>query len=200
MKKAVNGAASILAVGLSIASVAQADGFYYGASLGYTQMTSTTDGIGETSGETAVFGGILGYRTDLTKGQFLSAELNLDFAVDGEMSYSNGADSCSSQSPDWCDIDALGRIRGVYGLPVGSGYDFIASAGLAIASGVAEDGPGVYVDTVGVGYTVGIGAQRQFSAGMTGRIEIIYDSIGNTDPDEFDKTLENIGLVTSLVF
>lgn len=193
-------AAGILLASLLAASIAQAEGLYYGASLGYTKMTSTSDGIGETVGDSAVIGGVLGYRSDLTGGQFWAAELDVDFVVDGEMSYDDGGASCTSRSPDWCDIDMLSRVRGIYGLPAGGGYDFFMSAGLAFVTGLAEDGPGVYVDTSGTGYTAGLGVQRALSGGGTARVELIYDSIGNTDPDAYEKTLKNVGLVASAVF
>ncbi|SIT89403.1 Outer membrane protein beta-barrel domain-containing protein [Yoonia rosea] len=193
-------AAIIVAVAALAASTAQADGIYYGGSLGYLQMESTSDGIGETSGESVVVGGLLGYRADIGGGPFWAAELNVDFPVDGEMSYSGGADSCTDFSPDWCDIDALARVRGLYGVPVGGGYDLFGSAGLAIVTGVAEDGGGVYADTVGTGFTAGIGVQRALAGSGTARLEVIYDSIENTDPDDFEKALENVGITASFLF
>lgn len=182
------------------ASVAAAeDGLYYGASIGISQYTSDVFDFDATTAETATLGGLLGYRKDMTQGRFWSVEFELDIPVDGEMTYDDGSASCTSVSPDWCNVDAVSRLRAIYGMPVGGGYDAVVGAGLAAASGRSEDGPGNYVDTIGSGWTVAVGLQRGFSSGSIARVEVIYDEISATD-NSYEPKLENLSLRGSFLF
>lgn len=194
---------TIIAAGVLItaSSAATAEGFYYGASLGYGQLKSASVGTAETEAEVVTFGGLLGFSGAVGNGHFWAFEANVNRSVDGEMGYSGFEfSSCTDQSPDWCDVELIARARGIYGMPVSADYDLFGSVGLAFVSGVAEDGPGNYVDTTATGATISAGIQREIPGVGTGRLEVVYDTFDKHSPEEFEKTLENVSLVASILF
>lgn len=192
--------ASTFFAALAAAPTAHADdGVYYGGTAGFSQFESESD-FGATEGQSITLGGVIGYRKDLSVGNFWGIEADVSLAVDGALEYENGAESCIDSSPDWCDVYGVSHVRGIYGQPVGGGYDIVGAAGLAVASGRVEDGPGVYVDTVGYGYTVAVGVQRDLGASGIGRLELVYDVIDELEQDDFDKSLEILSLQATFLF
>lgn len=143
------------------------EGFYYGVTLGSASTKSFNDlgigeiGIGEapsgTSDMAAILGGSMGYGFSLQNGSTIAIEGNLDWMSGSRMSYDSGEDSCISISPDWCKVDGIVRIRGVYSKPLSNGYDILSMAGIAAVTGLAEDGEETYVSTTSTGYTLGVG-------------------------------------------
>ncbi|SFR51227.1 hypothetical protein SAMN04488005_2416 [Yoonia tamlensis] len=199
MKKLVS-AAMVVSSAASIANIAHAeDGIYYGASVGLSVLESTSE-FGSTFVNTPTVGGVIGYRKDLAGGRFWSAEADVSLPVQSEMSYDWGPDACVNASPDWCRVDGLSHVRGIYGMPVGGGYDVIGSAGLVVAAGQVEDGSDIYVDTYGYGYSIGIGLQTAFSTGATGRVELIYDDVDFVDQEDYPKDLTNLAIKASYLF
>lgn len=183
-----------------IAAPLHAEGsLYYGGSAGFSQFNSESD-FGETEGESATLGGVVGYRADLRAGSFWGVEADVSFAVDGALAYGAGVDGCSNLSPDWCDVYGTSHIRGIYGMSVGSGYDVVGAAGLVVASGRVEDGPNIYVDTIGYGYTVSVGVQRDLGVSGIGRLELVYDVIDDVEQEDFNKSLEILSLQASYLF
>jgi opacity protein-like surface antigen len=166
--------------------------------LGASGLDSTS-AFGQTDGTDVSFGGVLGYRWDLAAGQSIGVEGTADFFSGERMSCDLGADACTSVSPDWCGLDSIARLRGVYGVTLGNRFEVFSMAGVSMVNGLAEDGPGVFVDTGGTGYTLGLGAQKAMGTG-TLRVELTYDRLGNTDADVFEKNLEVISLRSSFLF
>ena len=101
--------------------------------------------------------------------------------------------------PDWCEVDGIIRIRGVYSKPLSNGYDILSMAGIAAVTGPAEDGLGTYVSTTSTGYTLGVGSQKDYDFG-TVRFEITYDKFDNPSPSVYSKTLEVVSLRSTYMF
>ncbi|WP_298905221.1 outer membrane beta-barrel protein [uncultured Aliiroseovarius sp.] len=193
-------AALALSASLLGASAASAEeGFYYGGSIGGSSFNSGRGNFVETEGNSLTLGVVAGYSFELQNGWSAGVEGSFDFLTGGAMSYSNGQPSCTSRSPDWCDVDSIVRVRGFVGVPVNDNLEFLAMGGFATASGFAEDGPTTFVDSRAKGFTVGVGAQTQTGFGTT-RFELIYDEMSNVTPNRYDKTLKVISLKTSILF
>ena len=185
------------------------EGFYYGVTLGSASTKSFNDqgkgeiGIGKdpsgTSDMAAILGGSMGYGFSLQNGSTIAIEGNLDWMPGSRMSYDSGEDSCISISPDWCEVDGIVRIRGVYSKPLSNGYDILSMAGIAAVTGLAEDGMGTYVSTTSTGYTLGVGGQKDYDFG-TVRFEITYDKFDNPSPSVYSKTLEVVSLRSTYMF
>ena len=185
------------------------EGFYYGVTLGFASTESQSDlnefegRHGEmpvgTSGRAAILGGSMGYGFSLQNGSTIAIEGNLDWMPGSRMSYDSGEDSCISISPDWCEVDGIVRIRGVYSKPLSNGYDILSMAGIAAVTGPAEDGLGTYVSTTSTGYTLGVGSQKDYDFG-TVRFEITYDKFDNPSPSVYSKTLEVVSLRSTYMF
>ena len=185
------------------------EGFYYGVTLGSASTKSFNDqgigkiGIGKdpsgTSDMAAILGGSMGYGFSLQNGSTIAIEGNLDWMPGSRMSYDSGEDSCISISPDWCEVDGIVRIRGVYSKPLSNGYDILSMAGIAAVTGPAEDGLGTYVSTTSTGYTLGVGSQKDYDFG-TVRFEITYDKFDNPSPSVYSKTLEVVSLRSTYMF
>ena len=192
-------AAVELSASLIGASAASAEvSFYYGGSIGLSSLQSESE-FGVSEGGSVALGAVAGYRFELQNGWSAGVEGSFDFLTNGGMVYDFGLSSCSDWSPDWCDVDNIVRIRGFVGVPVNDNLEFLALGGFATATGIAEDGPGVYADSRAKGFTVGVGAQAQTSLGNT-RFELIYDEMSNITPNAYDKTLKVISLKTSILF
>ena len=178
------------------------EGFYYGVTLGSASTKSFNElGNGEigTSDMAAILGGSMGYGFSLQNGSTIAIEGNLDWMPGSRMSYHSGEDSCDSVSPDWCEVDGIVRIRGVYSKPLSNGYDILSMAGIAAVTGPAEDGLGTYVSTTSTGYTLGVGSQKDYDFG-TVRFEITYDKFDNPSPSVYSKTLEVVSLRSTHMF
>lgn len=198
--KRLNGvAAGILALFVGAGGASAQEGFYYGLALGLADLESES-AFGRTEGNDLTFGGVVGYRWVPAAGNSLGIEATLDLTTKNLMEgASYVGDSCIDTSPDWCEVQSIARLRGVYGITLGNGIELVSMAGFAAASGVAEDGPGNYPDTTATGFTLGVGGQKEIGMG-TLRIELTYDELGNTDPEDYDKTLRILSLRSVLLF
>lgn len=186
--------ASLIGSGAAVAD----EGFYYGVALGYSDMQGT-DPFGKTSGDELTFGGVLGYRFEYSARSSLSVEGSIDATTQNLMAYDSGVDACTDNSPGWCEVHAVARLRGVYGFSLSNGIEILSMAGAASVVGIAEDGPGNYADTTAFGYTLGVGAQKQTSLGMA-RLELTYDNFDGSTPNNYEKTLEILSLRAVLMF
>lgn len=187
---------------LFLATAVQADeGLYYGVALGYSDMSSTSlNGGGATSGQDFSVGGIVGYGFALQNGANIAVEGTLDVTTGNTFSDDiNVGDACTNNSPDWCEVDAIARVRGVYGTTMANGYEVLSMAGIAAVSGRAEDGPANFADTTAVGYTLGVGLETDFRNSSI-RYELTYDNFDEHSPEAFDKDLEIISLRVAFMF
>lgn len=198
MKTKICAAVALSASLLGASTASAEEGFYYGGSLGVSSLQSESF-FGTTSTGSPALGVVAGYSFALQNGWSAGVEGSFDFVIGGAMSYSDGQPSCTNRSPDWCDVNNITRIRGFVGIPVNDNLEFLAMGGFATASGVAEDGPGVYADSRANGFTVGVGAQTQTGFGTT-RFELVYDEMSNITPNSYDKTLKVISIKTSILF
>jgi hypothetical protein len=180
---------------LAVTPMAQAqDGLYYGAGLAAIHGTSAPDGgfgTYEVSGTDAGLALTLGYR-------FAGAG-NLSYGVEGNLDVTSGKrmdQSCASTGPAWCDIDRTFRLRGTVTGAAGGG-DFTASLGLVMIQGIAEDGPGTFVDATGRGLSLGLGWQ---GSAMPIRYDLNIDRITNDNTPNYDRSLNVVGLRMSYMF
>lgn len=176
------------------------EGFYYGGALGFAKLESQSTGIGRTEGQDAFLGVVLGYRFSHDDQSWFGVEGTLD-GTTGQRMTTVGVpvESCSDESPDWCEVRGIARVRGVYGAKVTSDIEVLSMVGVAAVAGLAEDGPGNYVDTTATGLTIGVGGQRPMGGGM-GRLEFVYDRFEGSNPGDFEKTLEIFSLRTVFTF
>jgi hypothetical protein len=184
------------------ATVAGADGLYYGGGLSITQADSDASaGSSVTSSDTyGAVTGTVGYRWDQSN-MFYGAEFGLDVAVGSSMEDS-GADCFTAASgPYYCDHVLTSRLRGVVGMPMGN-FEGFATFGFASMTGDAATGNSTQGTAVNSGYTFGLGLQQDFS-GNTLRYEVIYDNLEtNTQSQGFgyEPTFEAISLNVSYLF
>ena len=68
-----------------------------------------------------------------------------------------------------------------------------------MVNGLLENGPGTYVSGRGLGYSVGLGAEKQVAKG-TMRIEAIYDVITTDNRPMYDRDLDILSLRASFIF
>ena len=109
----------------------------------------------------------------------------------------NGGDACTGISPSWCEVDAVLRLRGTLSTDLASGSSLTTSLGVALASGVSENGPGNNLDTTGRGLSLGIGWE---SAGAPVRVDVNYDAIRTDNQTLYERDLDLIGLRVSYMF
>lgn len=197
MKTKICAAVALSASLLGASAASAEEGFYYGGSIGGSSLRS--ESIDTTSTGSIALGVVAGFSFALQNGWSAGVEGSFDFLTGGAMSYSDGQPSCTSRSPDWCDVNNIARIRGFIGIPMNDNIEFLAMGGFATASGLAEDGPGTFVDSRTRGFTVGVGAQTETGFGTT-RFELIYDQMSNITPNSYDKTLKVISIKTSILF
>lgn len=200
MKYLSAAAAGMFAAAIVGSSAAAQDGFYYGLTLGYADYESESLGIAGTEGNDVTFGGVLGYSWPAGANNSIGVEATLDLTTKNLMEGSTyPGDACTNNSPDWCEVHSIARLRGVYTVALPSGLELLGTAGVARASGVAEDGPGNYPDTSATGFTLGFGGQRDMGTGSM-RVELTYDKLDNADPEAFDKSLRIISLRATYLF
>lgn len=197
MKTKICAAFALTASLISASTLLAEEGLYVGATVGVSTFGSSS--FDETNGADITFGGVLGHRFELENGWSTSIEGMFEGTSGSTMTYADGGNACTSRSPDWCRVDIVARVRGVVGVPLDNGFEFLAMAGYATAQGLAEDGPLTYEDSRASGYTVGLGAQKETSYG-TARFEVTYDNLSNVNPNNYDKTLEIISLRSVLMF
>lgn len=184
------------AAALLIAPTAQAqDGLYFGAGVAAISSSSTPDGGGggyEPSGKDAGLALTLGYSFPASGNLSYGVEANLDLTSGKRMDQ-----SCISTGPAWCDVDSTLRLRGTFSTAVGSG-DLTVSLGAVMIKGVAEDGPGTFVDATGRGVSVGLALQGKGSLPL--RYDLNIDRIISDDTPNYDRSLDVIGLRVSYMF
>ncbi|MBN8632222.1 MAG: hypothetical protein J0L76_15370 [Rhodobacterales bacterium] len=184
------------AAALLIAPTAQAqDGLYFGAGIAAIKATSAPEtpwGGYDVSGNDAGLALTLGYR--------FSANGNLSYGIEANLDLTGGKrmdQSCSSIGPAWCDVDSTLRLRGTFSTAVGGG-DLTVSLGAVMIKGIAEDGPGFFVDATGRGASLGLAWQGK--GGMPLRYDLNVDRIISDDTANYDRSLNVIGLRVSYMF
>ena len=184
---------------LSMAPAAEAqDGFYYGIGLGLTRTSTVSPVVPGYEADATDYSLALtaGYRFPATGRLAYGIEGNLDFLSSKAMS-GNGGDACTGISPSWCEVDAVLRLRGTLSTDLASGSSLTTSLGVALASGVSENGPGNNLDTTGRGLSLGIGWE---SAGAPVRGDLNYDAIRTDNQTLYERDLDLIGLRVSYMF
>ncbi|RYG92388.1 hypothetical protein EU803_08155 [Loktanella sp. IMCC34160] len=201
MSKILKAMAFAVAVSAGGAGAAQAEeGLYYGAALGLAKSESESAGIGMTEGNDMTFGVVLGYRMEYASGTSVAIEGTYDGTSRNLMtSVGVPTDACTDWSPDWCEVHTIARIRGVYGTTLSNGIEVLSMAGIASVAGLAEDGPGNYVDTTATGFTLGVGGQKPVGNGML-RVELVYDRFEGSEPGDYEKNLDILSLRTVFTF
>lgn len=189
---------SIAAAAL-LSGPALAQDTYFGLGLSVTQGTSNAPASPDYDMAVTDFGLALtaGYRFATVGTLTYGLEGNLD--IQGGKRMSDGpAEACSGVTPSWCEIDTIARLRATVSSDLSSGNRWTASLGAAIVSGLAEDNPGVYVDTVGRGLSLGVAWEK--TAGLPVRVDVNYDAIRKDDANNYTRDLDILGLRLSYMF
>ena len=195
---------NLLATGLALgfATMAQAqEGAYFGVGLGITESSGSATILPDDEFSATDYGLALtaGYRFATVGNLTYGIEGNLDLMGGNRMSTSGGVDACTNQSPSWCEVDAVLRLRGTFATDLANGSRLTASLGAAVVRGLAEDGPDNYVDATGRGLSLGV-AWEKVGSGMPVRVDLNYDAIRNDDANLYDRELNMIGLRVSYMF
>jgi opacity protein-like surface antigen len=184
--------AVLMATGAAFAE----DGFYLGAGLAYSQGSSSDNlfspilGNRVTKGDFASIALTAGYRKQLGK-NFAAIELQLDHAFNGELEFSAipGASTCTSGvgafGPYGCEIEDTLRLRAIYGTGIGNGYELFGAAGLGYVKGTQATGPTTQGDVSALGYSIGVGVQREMANKYLLRGEINYDKFNSVRKNAF---------------
>ncbi len=194
MKIALMAAISVL--GMVQAADAQ-DGFYYGIGLGVTESSTNAPIVSDYTATATDLS------LALTAGYRFAASGNLQFGIEGNLdvlsgeTMSDGADACTGQSPSWCTLDTVLRLRGTVTTELANGGHLTSSLGAVLVDGVTENGGGNYLDTTGKGLSLGFGWEP---ATMPVRIDVNYDAIRDDDQPLYERDLDLIGLRASYMF
>ena len=133
MKIALMAAISVL--GMVQAADAQ-DGFYYGIGLGVTESSTNAPIVSDYTATATDLS------LTLTAGYRFAASGNLQFGIEGNLdvlsgeTMSDGADACTGQSPSWCTLDTVLRLRGTVTTELANGGHLTSSLGAVLVDGV----------------------------------------------------------------
>jgi hypothetical protein len=189
--------APLAVLALAPAAMAQ-DGAYYGIGLGVSHNTTSSPVISNydaTATDVALA---------LTAGYRFATAGNLTYGIEGNLDIMSGnlmsdsIDACTDWSPTWCEVDAALRLRGTMASDLG-GSRLTASLGAVVVRGLAENGPGNYVDTTGRGLSVGV-AWEKLDGSLPVRVDLNYDAIRHDNQTEYDRSLDMVGLRVSYMF
>lgn len=136
----------------------------------------------------------LGYRFASSGTMSLGIEGNLDLLSGKTMD-----DTCPGSGPTWCEINSILRLRGTSTFATGAGGMMTLSLGAVMVKGMAEDGPGDYVDATGKGVSLGVAWEPESTA-MPLRYDLNYDQINSDDATNHWRSLHVIGLRASYMF
>ena len=175
-------AALTLSVAMMATHSASADGFYYGFGLGYTSAESEQGGGGTGFSEldTAMLGLTTGYKWNVTSG-FAALEMDADLSFGQKTKNTVTGFECSGGGASgayFCSHDATVRFRGIYGMPVGNGWDVFGALGYGMVAGDGATSGTTSASAITGGITAGIGVQKALGNG-TLRVEFIHDNFSN---------------------
>lgn len=190
--------ASTLVLALASAAAAQ-DGAYFGLGVGVSNETSAPElGGDEISADDFGLALTAGYRFPSAGPTAFGVEGNLDL-MSGKVMGKNGDEACPGFGPTWCHVDAVARLRGTVSTDLSGGGRLMGSLGVVVVSGQAEDGPGTYVDAIGRGLSVGV-SWESLGGGMPVRVDLNYDTVMEDNANNYDRSLDMIGLRVSYMF
>lgn len=164
------------AVFLSASAVSAEEGFYLGGGLSYGHMNAGTSfasnfASSDDYGSVTALGG---YRKQQGQ-QFWAAEIQLEFPISPELQFGGVPCSTVAIGPYGCDVDAVLRLRGVFGGHIGNGVELYGTAGFVVISGEGATSPGTTNSAVSGGMSIGIGLQKALSPTLKVRGEINHD-------------------------
>ena len=176
-------------------------GFYYGLSAGVSMYDTVALGnLGPADSTGLTFGGIVGYTFETNTEYSTAIEVSVDGAMADTLESTEGyGPACGDYSPHWCEIDTVVRLRSLVKRRVNEDWSIVGSLGGVMVNGLLENGPGTYVSGRGLGYSVGLGAEKQVAKG-TMRIEAIYDVITTDNRPMYDRDLDILSLRASFIF
>ena len=204
-----------VATTLAGATIAQADGLYLGFGLGYAQLDSKADGPAGTYGSGAselkapMVGLTAGYRWDLSSG-FAAVEGNIDLSTKKGFTNTVNGNACPTPGATgayYCSHKSTIRLRGIYGMPVGTGWELYGALGVGamVGDGATDIS---YVDKgMNVGVTAGLGVQRDLGRGKL-RVELVYDNFNTSKIHptvslgglKYDPTYKATSFMASYIF
>lgn len=191
--------ASTVVLALANAAAAE-DGAYFGLGIGVSNETSAPEFNKDGEISATDFGLALtaGYRFPSAGTVAFGVEGNLDL-MSGKLMGKDGNEACPGFGPTWCYVDAAARLRGTVSTDLSGGGRLMGSLGAVVVRGQAEDGPGTFVDAVGRGISIGV-AWENLGGGMPVRVDLNYDSVKRDNANNYDRSLDMIGLRVSYMF
>lgn len=164
------------AVLLTASAASAEEGFYIGAGLSYGHMKTALSLASFISSDddyasAAVIGG---YRKQMGK-QFWAAEAQLELPINPELQFAGVPCSAGAFGPYGCDVDAVLRLRGVYGGDIGKGFELYGSAGFVIISGEGATSPTTTDSVIMGGVSFGLGLQKALTPTLKVRGEVNHD-------------------------
>lgn len=180
---------------LAQAATAQ-DGLYYGLGVGVMQERTHAPIVDEFHASATDFA------LALTAGYRFSGPQQLVFGLEGNLDLPGGAtlkgpfDTCTGESPTWCSLDAVLRLRSTLTADL-SGGALTSSLGMVVVRGTAENGPGNNVSTTGTGMSFGLSWAPDT---MPVRFDLNYDAVRSDNRPQYDRELNLVGLRVSYMF
>lgn len=176
--------AALVSLAVLAAGPAAANGFYYGAGLGYSHVKSGTSSFGPqaSKADLGILGVTLGYRFDRPT-MFFSGELDTDFRLGGDFKDKDSGNTCDAgaSGPYYCSKNTTVRLRGLVGTQVRGGYEVFGSAGVVEVFGTSATSSFTHANVRSTGFTLGLGVQRKLAGTGIGRVELIYDKADSSN-------------------
>ena len=175
---------------VGLATFASAQDFYVGGGLAYSSGTSdhVTGGSGSSELSAGMVTLILGQRFAAGSGFWgWETSADLSFGHETENPATGAGCAVAATGSYLCKQDATLRLVGIYGMPVGQGTEIYGSLGLGMLMGDYADNTLSVESASTYGVTVGVGLNRDFGNGLTGRGEVIYDNFNNDTQEQWDS-------------
>jgi opacity protein-like surface antigen len=193
--------AAFLAAGVG---AARAEGsFYYGFGLGATRAESESNFPGVESDDTfGLLGLTFGYRRERASG-FMALELDGDLSFGNNFTGDSGTECDTyADGPYFCTHDATLRLRAVAGQVMNNGMEGFVSLGFAAVRGESAVQPTVQENNTNIGFTLGLGAQKNLASGRRVRGEAVLDVLHNstTEPRGWTPEYEAVTLKATFLY
>jgi hypothetical protein len=169
--------------------------YYFGAGIGLVESRDVASEVPEFEAKAVDVS--LALTAGLRTSNGFGIEANADILSSNLMEI-DGSEACNGQSPTWCEIGSIVRLRGTASTSLDDGSQLMVSGGLVRVTGVSENNPGNLLDTIGQGISFGLSWQM---ANKPMRIDVNYDIISNdSNSDFYERNLEVSGIRLSYMF
>jgi hypothetical protein len=123
--------------------------YYFGAGIGLVESRNVASIVPELEAKAVDVS--LALTAGLRFSNGFGIEANADILSSNLMEI-DGSEACNGQSPTWCEIGSIVRLRGTAATSLDNGSQLMVSGGLVRVTGVSENNPGNLLDTIGQGF------------------------------------------------